>query len=343
LYNNEQDTVGTAITARRIIVSDDIDGTVWDTNTLIPFFRSNVQPFYDRGIIQDPARLSLARNGNELKVLWYGNRNDDKIERVKGKIVIEGTPEIKWTSIVEKNSIDDSDNVNIVENNDKMIRFDMRVSPDQDSFVARFDLGSRQDACVEKPLIIFDKNAGNATGTMNDQVLTVGTATALRANTFVRPGYTFAGWNTAGDGEGTNYANSASYTMTAPRNVTLFAKWALNSYTVEFNQNGGSAVPYITANHDTLITAPTNPTRLGYTFGGWYRETTFTTAWNFATDKVTANTLLYAKWNQSTYIVRPDADIFSNGLVTPNTRTVNHGSTTTFTISPATGYSATVT
>jgi len=77
------------MTARRIIISDDADGTVWDTDTFIPLFKTNTQPFYDGALLQDPQRLSLARNGNELKVLWYGSRTDDKIERVKGRIIIE--------------------------------------------------------------------------------------------------------------------------------------------------------------------------------------------------------------------------------------------------------------
>lgn len=62
LYQDSSDTVGAPITARRIIISDDADGTVWDTNTLIPLFRPNVQPFYDGVIIQDTNRLSLSRN-----------------------------------------------------------------------------------------------------------------------------------------------------------------------------------------------------------------------------------------------------------------------------------------
>lgn len=129
LYANADDTVGTPITARRLIISDDTDGTLWDTNTLIPLFRANTQPFYDGALIQDPQRLSLARNGNELKVLWYGNRTDEKIERVKGKIILDdGSPGVKWTSIVELNSFDDADNVKILENNDKVIKFDMAVN-----------------------------------------------------------------------------------------------------------------------------------------------------------------------------------------------------------------------
>jgi uncharacterized repeat protein (TIGR02543 family) len=34
----------------------------------------------------------------------------------------------------------------------------------------------------------------------------------------------------------------------------------------------------------------------GYTFGGWYRDLTYKTPWNFDTDTVTATMVLYAKW-----------------------------------------------
>ncbi len=188
LYENNQDTVGTPMTARRIIISDDADGTVLDTNSWIPLFRPNVQPFYDGPIIQDALRLSLARNGNTLKMLWYGNRVDDRIERVKGRIIIDGSPDIRWTGFVEQNTLEDNtDKIRIADNNPKVIYFDMVVNPAIDSFIAKFDLGSREDACVEKPLIIFDKNASDATGSMNDQLLPINTATALTANAFSRP------------------------------------------------------------------------------------------------------------------------------------------------------------
>ncbi len=36
--------------------------------------------------------------------------------------------------------------------------------------------------------------------------------------------------------------------------------------------------------HSGLVTEPKAPTRTGYDFGGWYKEST---AWNFATDMVT--------------------------------------------------------
>ena len=49
--------------------------------------------------------------------------------------------------------------------------------------------------------------------------------------------------------------------------------------------------------YNTVITAPTPPTRIGYTFGGWYKEAGLTNPWNFETDTVTKDTELYAKWD----------------------------------------------
>ncbi|MDD3862611.1 MAG: InlB B-repeat-containing protein, partial [Clostridia bacterium] len=53
-------------------------------------------------------------------------------------------------------------------------------------------------------------------------------------------------------------------------------------------------------------TAPTNPTRTGHTFGGWYKESGLTTAWTFTTDTVTAATTIYAKWTANTYTITFD-------------------------------------
>jgi uncharacterized repeat protein (TIGR02543 family) len=49
-----------------------------------------------------------------------------------------------------------------------------------------------------------------------------------------------------------------------------------------------------------LLTAPTTITRQGYTLDGWYKESTLTNQWNFATDIVFEAMTLYAKWSQQT-------------------------------------------
>jgi uncharacterized repeat protein (TIGR02543 family) len=69
--------------------------------------------------------------------------------------------------------------------------------------------------------------------------------------------------------------------------------------TVTFNSNGGSTVsPLTSVTHGSTITAPADPSKTGNTFGGWYRESTLTTPWNFQTDTVSADIILYAKWEE---------------------------------------------
>ena len=86
-------------------------------------------------------------------------------------------------------------------------------------------------------------------------------------------------------------------------NITLYAKWDINSYTVSFDSNEGSSVPSQSVEYNSYASEPEEPTKAGYDFIGWYKEPEFTTAWNFASDKIKENTTLYAKWNINSYTV----------------------------------------
>lgn len=69
---------------------------------------------------------------------------------------------------------------------------------------------------------------------------------------------------------------------------------------VTFDTQGGSAVSSITnVDSGTTISAPPAPTRAGYTFAGWYKEAAGTNAWNFKSDTVTSDLMLYAKWTSN--------------------------------------------
>ena len=67
-------------------------------------------------------------------------------------------------------------------------------------------------------------------------------------------------------------------------------------YTVTFDTDGGTAIPAQSVRSGGKATKPADPTKSGYTFGGWYKEDTFTTAYNFNTDTIAADTTIYAKF-----------------------------------------------
>jgi uncharacterized repeat protein (TIGR02543 family) len=68
-------------------------------------------------------------------------------------------------------------------------------------------------------------------------------------------------------------------------------------YTVTFNSQGGSSVSKAAVKHGGKLTAPKNPTRSGYVFAGWYKESSCKNAWNFSKDTVSKAITLYAKWS----------------------------------------------
>lgn len=70
-----------------------------------------------------------------------------------------------------------------------------------------------------------------------------------------------------------------------------------NQYIVSFDVNGGSAIESVVTT-DGVVVKPNDPTKEGYTFGGWYEDEEFTNPFDFTTEKVNANTTLYAKWNE---------------------------------------------
>ncbi|MDE7161737.1 MAG: InlB B-repeat-containing protein, partial [Anaeroplasmataceae bacterium] len=69
-------------------------------------------------------------------------------------------------------------------------------------------------------------------------------------------------------------------------------------YVVTFDSRNGSQVPSQTIHKGSKVTKPTDPTREGYIFKGWYKDTTCTAEWLFSLDVVTGNVTLYAKWEE---------------------------------------------
>ena len=127
-----------------------------------------------------------------------------------------------------------------------------------------------------------------------------------------RTGYTFKSWNTKSDGTGTTYASSASIAASVNNDLTLYAQWtkdAPKTYTVRFNNNGGSGTM-----SDQTFTVDVSQalkknifTRTGFTFKGW--NTQSNGYGNSYTDQQTVRNLtsaggtitLYAQWTANEY------------------------------------------
>lgn len=76
----------------------------------------------------------------------------------------------------------------------------------------------------------------------------------------VKEGYTFVKWD-------------ATIPATMPaRDVTVTAVFKINQYTITFVTDGGTAVAPITQDYGTAVTAPSAPTKVGYTFAGWDKD-----------------------------------------------------------------------
>lgn len=70
------------------------------------------------------------------------------------------------------------------------------------------------------------------------------------------------------------------------------------TYKVTFNTTGGSSVASRMVVKGSAVSKPSDPTREGYTFDGWYSDSAFTNKFSFST-KITANITLYAKWTEA--------------------------------------------
>ena len=124
------------------------------------------------------------------------------------------------------------------------------------------------------------------------QVLPSGTLATRPDAPAATPGYTFGGWNKA-DGTAWDYASDK-----VTDNITLYAKWAANTYTITFDTAGGSEIAPITQDYGTAITVPADPTREGYTFIGWDKE--------IPTTMPAENMTVTAQWEINRYTITFD-------------------------------------
>ncbi len=136
-----------------------------------------------------------------------------------------------------------------------------------------------------------------------------------------RAGYTFSGWNTQANGQGTSYAATGAATFTMPNAaVDLYAVWTPNDYEVRYDGNGntGGTVPAAPTDYPcgSMVTVRANSgsfVKTGATFAGWNTAAdgsgTAYAANGTDTFKMPAHdVVLYAMWTDGTFRVTYNAN-----------------------------------
>ena len=137
---------------------------------------------------------------------------------------------------------------------------------------------------INRYTITFDTAGGSEVPSITQDYGTAITPPAAPTRT----GYTFAGWD-----------REIPTTMPA-EDMTITARWTVNQYTITFKPENGGQDIVIKQDYGTAITAPANPTKTGYTFAGWDRES--------PTTMPAENITLTARWqvNQYTITFKPE-------------------------------------
>ncbi len=152
-------------------------------------------------------------------------------------------------------------------------------------------------------------------------------------------GYSFVNWTSGNSQVSTN----ASYQFTVTGARTLVANFSPNTYTVTLNTNNGTinSGNVTSYTYGVGATLPTDVTRTGYTFGGWYDNANLTgTAVTFISTTATGNKTFWAKWTINSYAIGASANPTEGGTVS-GAGSYNYGASCTLTATPATGYNFT--
>ena len=181
-----------------------------------------------------------------------------------------------------------------------------------------------------KHTVRYDANAKNDTsvkGIPASQSKTANVDIKLSSSVPTRNGYTFLGWNTQANGNGTAYAAGATYTHDQDGGtVTLYAQWTPWKHVLHYNKNVPTSSTSQTVSNMPVDQTKTFgqfmtisnlvPTRKGYTFAGWYTQsngtgTKYDPGSNYAADQNGGTVNLYAKWTPWTYNIKYDQNVKS--------------------------------
>ena len=137
--------------------------------------------------------------------------------------------------------------------------------------------------------ISFDTDGGSE---INGYYAITGTTINLPSAP-TKQGFDFEAWKYGDE----TYAAGAEF-FVLDEDVQFVALWlSQNLRYVTYETNGGSEIEQSIVEDGSKLTAPKQPKRPGYLFGGWYKDKDCTVLWDFDKDSVTESITLYAKWN----------------------------------------------
>jgi len=143
--------------------------------------------------------------------------------------------------------------------------------------------------------------AGSGSGTMEDVTGIVGEYILPECQfTSSSPGLEFDGWFIPSEG----FMMKPGGKIIVDKDIELWAQWKQKTtYTVIFNTAGGSSIDVQTVQRGNKAEEPKEPTKDGYTFLGWYEDSTYQFKFSF-NKPITADTTLYAKWVKNENIIK---------------------------------------
>ena len=171
---------------------------------------------------------------------------------------------------------------------------------------------STKDFTINKYTITFikepaDKIGGEASNIAKSCYAISGQSCSITSPTIEKTGYTIIGWNTNKNATTSTWNINTSKSISS--SATYYPILKANTYTITYNANGGSGAPTSQSytydpNNDTVFyLSSTIPSRSGYTFLGWSRSSTATSATYSAGQRWGTNDAnnytLYAVWKKT--------------------------------------------
>lgn len=145
----------------------------------------------------------------------------------------------------------------------------------------------------------FNVNGGNS---IANQTIESGKK-AARPTDPTKVGATFDGWYADN-----KFVTVYSFDNPVTDNTTVYAKWAPIMFDVTFDVDGGEEIDAVEIEYNQMVTKPADPVKAGHTFINWYKDSEFSTPFDFAIERITADVTIYAKFEIDEYTITFDSN-----------------------------------